>query len=424
MKLFLIIFLFVCTLSVSAQGPQWIVYNTGNSGLPGNSIRTIGVDSNNIVWIGTGYGLVKYYNNNWTVFDTSNSGIANSSVWCLEIDNDNNIWVGAGGGLPGGVSKFDGSSWVNFNPGNSSIPSANVIDLDFDSQGNLWVATLNGLGKFDGSNWTVFRDTNSGLPTNSLTNVEANGDTIWIGTQNSGVVKYDGQNWVTYNTQNSGLPYNTIFLRDAIKFDSNNIVWIGTYGGGLAKFDGLNWTVFNHLNSPLPSSYVTSLLIKENIIGIGTGNKGIAFLKNNNKWEIFNDSNSVLPSNTVNTIASDKLGNTWIGTNNGVAIYNETGIVNIKNIYQLQAQDFELLQNYPNPFNPTTKIKFAIPKSGNVRLKVFDQLGREVRTLVNGELTAGSYEYEFDGSGLASGVYFYRIETGSFVETKKMLLIK
>jgi hypothetical protein len=85
---------------------------------------------------------------------------------------------------------------------------------------------------------------------------------------------------------------------------------------------------------------------------------------------------------------------------------------------------YSLEQNYPNPFNPVTTIKYQIPKGGAVRLTVFDALGRTVSTLVNEIKQAGSYELSFDASGLASGVYFYKLETGDFTEIKKMMLIK
>jgi hypothetical protein len=83
-----------------------------------------------------------------------------------------------------------------------------------------------------------------------------------------------------------------------------------------------------------------------------------------------------------------------------------------------------LSQNYPNPFNPSTKINFAIPTSGLVRLKIFDMLGREVESIVNKEMTAGSYTVDFDASRLATGIYFYKLISGGFIETKKMVLVK
>lgn len=87
-------------------------------------------------------------------------------------------------------------------------------------------------------------------------------------------------------------------------------------------------------------------------------------------------------------------------------------------------KSFDLKQNYPNPFNPSTVIKYQIPKAGIVKLKVYDILGREVSMLVNAEKSAGEYTVSFDGSRLASGVYFYTIQSGSYISTKKMLLLK
>jgi len=85
---------------------------------------------------------------------------------------------------------------------------------------------------------------------------------------------------------------------------------------------------------------------------------------------------------------------------------------------------YSLSQNYPNPFNPSTNIKFSIPQAGNVKMVVFDVLGREVTTLVNEFRQAGNYVVDFNASLLSSGVYFYRIDAGNFTETKKMLLVK
>ncbi|MCL5011840.1 MAG: T9SS type A sorting domain-containing protein [Patescibacteria group bacterium] len=86
--------------------------------------------------------------------------------------------------------------------------------------------------------------------------------------------------------------------------------------------------------------------------------------------------------------------------------------------------EFKLEQNYPNPFNPVTIIKFKVPSSQVVTLKIYDLLGREVATMVNEEKVPGSYEVKFDGSNLASGMYIYQLQAGNFVQVKKMMLIK
>jgi hypothetical protein len=131
---------------------------------------------------------------------------------------------------------------------------------------------------------------------------------------------------------------------------------------------------------------------------------------------------------------------------NGI-VYGDTSLTGVNKISSEIPKQFSLSQNYPNPFNPITKIKFAVPKTplsppfsqrGDVRrtggfitLKVFDILGREIQTLVNEQLSPGTYEVEFDGTNYSSGVYYYTLSfrqagssTGDYVETKKMLLIK
>lgn len=104
---------------------------------------------------------------------------------------------------------------------------------------------------------------------------------------------------------------------------------------------------------------------------------------------------------------------------------NSTGIEE-----EIIAKDFKLFQNYPNPFNPTTKIKFSIPSYGinkqseKITLRIYDILGKEIKTLVNNKLRPGIYEVEFNASCLASGVYIYKLTSSSFVDTKQMLLVK
>lgn len=97
----------------------------------------------------------------------------------------------------------------------------------------------------------------------------------------------------------------------------------------------------------------------------------------------------------------------------------ESGIVN----------EYQLSQNYPNPFNPSTVIRYSIVNSGNVSLKIYDVLGREIKNLVNQHLSNGTYEVNWKGDDnfgnkVSIGIYFYRIETENFVETKKMILLK
>ena len=85
---------------------------------------------------------------------------------------------------------------------------------------------------------------------------------------------------------------------------------------------------------------------------------------------------------------------------------------------------FSLDQSYPNPFNPATTISFSLPSKSFVSLKVFDALGRKVAVLLSEELPLGTYSPQWNAAGLASGVYFYRLQAGSFIETKKLILLR
>lgn len=101
-----------------------------------------------------------------------------------------------------------------------------------------------------------------------------------------------------------------------------------------------------------------------------------------------------------------------------------TGLSGDPVIESISPGSYELAQNYPNPFNPITTISYSLPKDGLVKLRVFDITGREIATLVNESKVAGSYQVNFNGSNLSSGVYFYKIDVGSFSEVKRMVLVK
>ena len=105
------------------------------------------------------------------------------------------------------------------------------------------------------------------------------------------------------------------------------------------------------------------------------------------------------------------------------------GVINVEPPVSVSGDDpvvtkFELNQNYPNPFNPTTAIKYSIPVSGEVTLKIFNSLGEEVATIVNEFRSAGNYEIIFNATDISSGVYYYQLKAGNLVKTKKMLLLK
>jgi photosystem II stability/assembly factor-like uncharacterized protein len=172
--------------------------------------------------------------------------------------------------------------------------------------------------------------------------------------------------------------------------------------------------------------------------GIGFANDTLGWIGGNNTqttYQTTNGGNTWFPANFGSRINRFEFVNQFIGYAVGQTVYKYTGETATSVSKENLLKNYELLQNYPNPFNPTTKIRFSIPalnlseggkKNGllYVTLKVYDALGKEVLTLVDEEAQPGENEIEFAAHNLASGVYYYRLIAGDFVETKKMLLIR
>jgi hypothetical protein len=108
----------------------------------------------------------------------------------------------------------------------------------------------------------------------------------------------------------------------------------------------------------------------------------------------------------------------------GMVVWLNNETTDIKKFETVMPTTYALHQNFPNPFNPVTKIQFGLPNDGNVRLSIYNTIGQEIKVLINQQLSAGKYSVDFDASGLTNGIYFYRLQAGSFSQTKKLILLK
>ncbi|HEY6953366.1 MAG TPA: T9SS type A sorting domain-containing protein [Bacteroidota bacterium] len=196
------------------------------------------------------------------------------------------------------------------------------------------------------------------------------------------------------------------------------------YGTGLMRRSAGTWSSVP-LPSQLVSPYVTAVsvdnagvlfaaFVDQNNLG-----RGVYFSINNGTSWTFTGCDSVHVTSLVSfgdstyALTSDA-GAFYVGKSGTTAVQRTTG----------GPVSYSLAQNYPNPFNPATTIRFSIAKFSVVNLKIYDLLGREVATLVNGAMNAGVHEATFDASRLASGIYFYRLRAGDFSATKKLVLVK
>ena len=231
-----------------------------------------------------------------------------------------------------------------------------------------------------------------------------------------------GNIYVTGETGNSGFP--TSFKMTTIKYDpSGNEVWVNAYDGGNPGVVGYN-------------GYGVSIDDSSNVLvtGITSGSDFITVKYNNTgqlKWGVtYNGTGNSIDN--VTAVGADHNGNVYTtGTSLGdttgydiALIKYVSATIGIQNLSSEVPDGYSLSQNYPKPFNPATKLKFGISKSGFVSLKIYNLQGKEVAVLVNENLTPGSYEFDWDASGFTSGVFFYKIQSGDYYETKKMLLLK
>jgi len=225
------------------------------------------------------------------------------------------------------------------------------------------------------------------------------------------IIHYIGGTWNGDQTYTSGWYSDVYFVNNTQGWAVGNKI--------IHTLDGQNWiTQVNH--DSLISGLWDIFFLNENE-GWFVGNIGqIQHTTNGgDSWtrEFENYTNTFL------TAVQFTISNNGYISGNEKTLLKYGEITSVKNGEDLPTE-YSLSQNYPNPFNPTTTIKYQIPELSFITLKLFDVLGSEIATLVNEEKPIGNYEVEFNGSKLTSGIYFYRLQAGNFIETKKMVLVK
>ena len=232
--------------------------------------------------------------------------------------------------------------------------------------------------------------------------------------------KLNGEGCICHNQYYNDSVYvwiegpDSVFIGDTVQFKL-------FMTGGPAVAGGFNIaTYFGILNSIDTTTQVIS--------GELTHTMPNPFVNDTATWNFLYTTPDSIVTDTLYSVANSVNGNgnptldEWnFGENFAINVIDQP--VDLEN-KRLQPADFALYQNYPNPFNPTTNFRFRIADFGFISLKVYDVLGNEVETLVNEEKPAGEYELEFFASELSSGIYFYKLSSRGFSETKKMILMK
>ncbi len=244
---------------------------------------------------------------------------------------------------------------------------------------------------------------------------QPNGE-IFIVTSNGAYKSTTGESW-TYCHPGS------IY---SIAIRSDGIIYIGL-GNELrtSSDDGSNWSVYTFAQQPFEIEQI--LRDAHDNMYIETSNISTSFLyknsKGSNSWNLIGELNGYNGHSFANNMHINSFGDIFYLDSGSLykisrtitAVHAEEGSI---------PQQIMLYQNYPNPFNPSTTINYSLPQNTFVTLKVYNSLGQELETLVNEEKSVGNYSVRFDGSRFASGIYFYRLQTENFSQTRKLLLLK
>ncbi len=439
---------------------QWTVDHYSVNAFNGNYFSYITVADSTTVWV---VGSTHFTRNNvlrrnsfgnWDSIPTN--GISNSLfISCIAAKDNLNAWMTdyttsgnrgnahiyrtTNGGINwfiqvntgGQFGGFNGIAFSKISPAYgyawSNPPDSNGTPIKIyktSNNGETWL------------DFSVIVDPRFAGTQNSICVTDA--DHVWMGLNNTtGMYDYHkvlystngGANFLVSNLTTLGYGLN------AIEFKQNNLFGIAaaedqydylskSYNGGLS------WTF----------SFSQNLGNSKRIISIPNSNTWYAATSSYNAGERMykstDDGVSWFPMSFPDSIFINILYMDGVTYGDKVYLYavdkggkifrlvENVAVIGVHSVSTLLPEVFALQQNYPNPFNPITKVRFTVPNAGNVRISVYDALGKEVRLLVNESLQVGIYETDFDAANTPSGVYFYRMEAGNFSETKKMVVLK
>lgn len=420
MKKFIFFVLLILSLFPSAVFSQgWFEQSTGLSAA--NTLYGVWFVNANTGFISGGTSssrVIKKSTDGGTTWSNSYFEIDPATFYSLQFLNETTGFVY---GYESEVFRTTnaGANWVMIYIGSNGVFSGEFLDYN--------TGIICGLN-YVGSN--IHKTTNAGASWTTLnTPLAGQQFLLQVFFRNANTAFLSSSSYTTsvpniLRTSDGGSNWNFVFTGTASQvvfkisdINSDTMIAVAQAGNILRTYNaGVNWAGSSfgsyNLNNIAMTNNLHAYAVGQNVI-IKTTNTG-------NNWNV-----QYTPSSDLQAVffLNDQTG--WAcGT--GGKLYKTTsgGVTAVNHYGNTIPGKFELKQNYPNPFNPSTHLKFDISESRFVNLKIYDMLGKELSTIVNEELSPGIYEVEWDGSNYPSGVYFYRLETPDFSQTRKMILLK
>jgi len=427
--IFLFIFIIHSSLFITHCTSQWV-----------QQTLSVGGPTNDIAFFDANTGIIALNTNPGVIYRTTNGGYTWSLINYIRIFNFNKVDSQVVYGNGRDVNAND-VIYRSFNRGLSwdsvSITPAAYTDLSFINSDTGWICGHN--GNFG----AIWKTTNGGI---TLTEQVSSGTSgmnriFFLKTRVNG--EYWGwcsQGPIMRRTTNSGVIWEQLATQSAgnqIQFINKDTGWASN--GNLFKTtnSGVNW-----VSQQMPGA--AKFIFINNDIGYTTGN--IIVINGQYRGVIWKTTNGglnwgyQLPDTSIHVFTYevidfiDSLTGWAYNSNGNVGIHTTNGggpmIMGIKPVDNKLPENFKLYQNYPNPFNPVTSIQFQVSVNSNVKLIVYDILGKEITTLLNEKESPGTYKISFDGSDLSSGIYFYTLfisdlkNNNIYKETKSMIYLK
>ncbi len=383
-------------------------------------------DANNMWVVGVRTLIYRSFNGglNWTGerFDKDRSSpITLRDIRFCPTDTNRGIVVGGGGTAANNYLLFTlngGRTWTQTFAGNPAVNSVRFLTPAIAiaaGRGGQIIRTTD-----TGRTWTPIPQ---GITRSDMRKVFALNATTAMVVGDSGVVMRSddaGLTWTRIRTPSPSRAFRAVWMADA------NTIWVAGDSGNVffSTNAGANW-VKQGIGAG-DTTRMTDMQFVSRSTGYMTGG-GLGTLPGA-LWTTTNGGTTWTRVAGLPTVA--EFSAVSIAGTNGV-IACDSGIVltpaaplSTRIETAARPTEFALDQNYPNPFNPSTVISYQLPTSSDVKLVVYDMLGRELSTLVNTRQTAGRYQATFNAAGLSSGIYFYRLQAGTFTETRKMMLVK